>query len=907
MQTQVRKCNIMSWLTKKQKAVPVEPCSSSDMDCSQIESTEESSPQIDSQPNLISITAPARKENNPNKIKAAPKSINRREEIKNSADLFEEEVEEGEEEKKSFLSPPVDKFGRSLGDIGYDKSTLYISDKELSAMTPCEEQFWRIKMEYFDTIVFFKKGKFYELFAEDAVLSSELFGLKLTKRGTMKMTGIPEMSLDMWIEKFIYKGYKVAIVDQKETSVSQNMRVKSGEAKQKVIERELKEVVTETTTSSEGIGICSLFVREIDGTEKANVTISVFRPMESEFFVLSFEDDRELFSTQSILKKENIKEIITNASVPFKEKIVRVRPDVWGQNVSPIIEKMGNSGLSLEGEKKEALEILLSYLEYLKYAFTPKLIEYSEKTKNQMQIDGRTIEMLCLVDGPNRKEQSGNSLFRLIDQTRTKQGRRLLRQWIIRPLSCLSKIEKRYATAELLDSVPERDMLESYLQQVGDISDFVKKAKNYKIRAEEIRKLSSSLDAVKSIYAILQSILARSTPNEIEMTCLQVICEKIHTFAVIDEIALGFDISGDIMPLSTDAELISAEKHKKKVVNILEVYGKKESAAAGVEFLVKKIGREHYLECKRTESLLLESKYIPSGSTKTTARYTTAELRKLSETYLEAEEKIAFLAAESVFRISKRISENDICLQDISVGIAALDCLVSFGYISGVKPLFSESLQIKGLVNVGNTHIPNDIDIFPENKLIVLTGPNMAGKSTFLRNVSTAIVLRQIGAKVPASFFSGPIYDRIFTRIGANDNLLEGESTFQIEMKETANILTNATENSFVIIDELGRGTSTKEGSAISMAVKEYLKKIKCTTLYATHFFSAIVEGDITMKMNYKHITNSEEEQEIVYLYKLVDGICSDSCGIDICKMTKVPKEVINRALEIKQIRAKSV
>lgn len=876
MQSKVRKCGILLWASKKIK--PAVAAVEDSLDTQSTQSTSSQNSTNTSQELDI--------------CESTQKSI--RQKTKKEADTWTASKEKVS--GLSFLSPPRDKFGRTSSDLDYDRTTLFIEEKELSIMTPCEEQFWRIKMEYFDTIVFFKKGKFYELFEDDALLSSELFGLKLTKRGSMRMTGIPEMSLDVWTEKFIHKGYKVAIIDQKETSVSQNMRVKSGDSKQKVIERELKEVVTEITAGTEGAGICSLFVRDIDETERVNVEIAVFRPMESELFVLSFEDDRELFKVKSIIKKENIKEIITDRIVTFKEKVVKIRPDIWEQNVFSIIKSIGKDKTK---EEQYALQVLLSYLQYLKYAFTPQLIEYTEKSKEQMEIDGRTIEMLCLIEGP-QKQQKKFSLFGQIDQTRTKPGRRLLRQWIIAPLASLPQIEKRYNTAEILENAEEKSSIEEELKNIGDINDFIKKAKNYKIRPEEIRKLVVSLKAVGKIYILLQNIIEK----KIKETHLEDIILKISTFSVYNTIIAGFDISHEIMPLSTDPELIAAEAYKQKVVNILEMYAKNESAAASILFTVKKIGREHFLECKHGEKV--SQKYIASGSTKNTARYTTAELRKLSETYLEAEEKITFLATESISRISKRISDASSELKNISQGIAELDCFISFTYISGVKPVFSETLKIKELTNVSHTHVPNSLSIDKNRKLIVVTGPNMAGKSTFLRNVSICIVLRQIGAKVPAKYFSAPIYDRIFTRIGANDNLAEGESTFQIEMKETADILNNATDKSFVIIDELGRGTSTREGSAISFAVKEYLKTVGCTTLYATHFFSAISESDRKMKMDYKYVINAQQEEEILYLYKLVDGVCIDSCGIDICKITKVPQTVIQRALEIKKSRALS-
>lgn len=893
MQPQVRKHSILSWATKKPKQ--------------EIKSLYELSEQIDSQISTDETFFISTEEKEDCYKKIETEKVEEKVEGKVEEKRMESRVKEYKESilsKKeedssgsslSFLSPPRDKFGYVLGDVNYDPSTLSIPEDVLSLMTPCERQFWEIKMEYFDTVVFFKKGKFYELFEEDAVLSSEVFGLKLSQRGSMKMTGIPEMSLDQWTDRFISKGYKVSIVDQKETSVSQNMRVKSGESKQKIIERELKEVVTESTVSSEGAGLCSLFVEETGNIEKVLVKMGVFRPMESEFCALSFEDDKELFMVKSVIKKENIKEIITERIVSFKEKVVRIRPDRWEKDASSILKEMGAE--EMEPGKKNALAVLIEYLQYLKYSFTPQLVEYTEKSREYMEIDGRTVETLCLVEG-GRKEKT--SLMAQIDFTKTKQGKRLLRQWIIRPLGVIEEIERRYSTVEILEESRDRMRVEQCLRKVGDLNDFIKKAKNFKIRPEEIRKFVSSLKSVEEIYPLIEGI-GKESGEKADRTYIPEILLRIKEASIYKRIVEGFDISGEIMPLDTDPELVAAEKYKQKVVNMLDLYGKNESRSSNISFSVKKIGREHFLECRHSP-MDIPAKYIPAGSTKSTFRYTTSELKKISETYLEAEEKISFLATESITRISRRITEREGDIKNISLGISQLDCLLSFAYISGVKPVFSDSLVITGLTDARNTHIPNNLSICTSDRVVVITGPNMAGKSTFLRNVSIAIVLRQIGAKVPAVAFSGPVYDRIFTRIGANDNLIEGESTFQVEMKETADILLNATRNSFVIIDELGRGTSTKEGSAISLAVKEYLKKIECTALYATHFFSAITEEDIKMKMDYKYAQNNGKE-EIVYLYKLVSGQCNDSCGIEICKMTKVPESVIRRALEIKQMR----
>ncbi|KAI5187220.1 DNA mismatch repair protein MSH6 [Nematocida homosporus] len=803
-----------------------------------------------------------------------------------------------EESKFSFLATLRDKFGNSIDSREYDKTSLFIPEPEFAKMTNCEEQFWRIKKDYFDAIVFFKKGKFYELFESDAVLSADVFGLKLTKRGAMKMTGVPEMSLEYWTSRFVERGYKVAIVDQKESAVAQNMRIKQGEAKKSVIERELKEVVTEVTNSQEGLGICSLSVQKTGDSDKIMVSLAIFRPMESEFFVQTLEDTSEMFQTQGILKKENIKEVIVDAPLPLRERQTRIRQDRWAECPEAAIKTMG--GQNLASDEKEVLENLVAYLQYLKYQFTPQLVKPTERNQKSMYIDGRTIETLALVDDPHGNSKERVSVFSQIDRTRTRLGKRLLREWLLQPLYTIQEIDKRYNTTERLEALPNRAELEHFLQKIHDINDFVKKGKNQKIRPEEIRKFAESFASIKKIHCLLSEVCGPE--DSIRETLLPDILKKIKDFAIGLGVLDGFDIAETISLLKTDKRLLEAQAHQQRVATAITAYARTESTAQGVGFVAKRLGRDYFLETAAKKSL--PPHFALVGSTKNAARYTTPSLKRLSEEFLETEEHINSLGQDCILEISSRIAEHEDQLRVIAQGIAELDCLLSFAEIAGARAEYADTLDISGLTNIKKTHVPNAIVVDSSNPLLVLTGPNMAGKSTFLRNISVAVILRQMGMRVPATAFSGPIYDRIFTRIGAGDNLIDGESTFQVEMKETANILRQATANSFVIIDELGRGTSTKEGSAISFAVKEYLKTIKCTSLYATHFFNAIHPRDRVVKMDYTLAKGKEGSQEMLYLYKLVDGLCDDSCGINICTMAKVPKSVIERAIHIKKARA---
>lgn len=812
-----------------------------------------------------------------------------------TSDIATSNSSETEEQRKfSFLFPPKDKFGRDKGHPEYDRTTLYIPESSFQCMTNCEEQFWRIKMECYDAIVLFKKGKFYELFDSDAVLSAEVFGLKLTKRGSMRMTGIPEMALEEWTDRFIQKGYKVAIVDQKESGIAQNMRIKSGEIKKSVIERELKEIVTEITSSQEGLAICAITASSIS-EGKCTVSLCLFYPMESEFSTCTIEDTEELINTQSILKKENVREVICKKAISVSEKQIKIREDMWKQCVQKDLAQIRAE--LLPEKERYVITVLMSYLRYLNYSFTPRMQKTAEERKC-MYIDGTTIETLSLVSTGTEKREIKETVLSQIDYTSTKMGRRLLRRWLVCPLYDVDAIERRYNTVEALKNILSRFTIIQLLRKVSDINDLVKKGKNKKISQEEIKRLIESLKITEKIYTALSEYA--ETSKDISNTGIPTIMEKLKKYNIGTEIVNGFNISEEITLLHTDRRLLEAKRKRDNVLQLIQAYAEKETKICKQVFTAKKIGKDYLLETQQVQKKKdLPDRFTLSGSTKNIARYSTAETRKYSEMYLEAEEQIFMLGQDCVMEISQRISDNEADLQALAHGLAQLDCFISIGEISGSRPKFADTLQITNFSNISRTHISNTLRIEKNSKLVVITGPNMGGKSTLLRNISVCIILRQVGILLPCDSFEGPLYDRVFTRIGAADNLVGGESTFQIEMKETANILSNASEHSFVIVDELGRGTSTREGCAISVAVKEYLRKINCTTFFSTHFFKSISSADRVIRMEYK--SAAEENQEITYLYKANEGICNDSCGINVCRLAKIPISVIDRASQIKK------
>ncbi|EOB11713.1 DNA mismatch repair protein Msh6, partial [Nosema bombycis CQ1] len=670
-----------------------------------------------------------------------------------------------------FLINVKDKYGRSIDDKDYDKSTLLITEKQLSKLTPFERQFWEIKKDYFDTIVFFKKGKFYELYEEDASISARLFDMKITERVNMRMTGFPESSYDEWAARFLDAGFKIARVEQSENAIGKQIREKGGK-KDKIINRELVEVVTQGTIydmnhikTNHSTFLCAIRKHSLCPNLKdckadnPNHHFSILLYDSSTFSISSstFCDDQYFTSLRGYFYKYPIMEYLSDIKYDFGS--IWVKPD----NTTVVSDTKS----------------ILNEEEYLCYSM-----------RNSMIVNFIFILIICI-------KNSNNDIHFKNDVSLN--------------FNIKNNLKLR---------------LENFL-------------KNFKISKDEILPDKNNKDE-------LNILIKEKETSE----------EKFLKF------------------LEDQKKIL-----KSKSINY------------------KSVGKEIY-QIEVPKDFKVPDEWYLVSKTKSTNRYYTEIITQLVKEYVEIEEKIFQSQGCLLNRAIKDLLEGSKVFEEAIFDIANLDCFISFSKFNEKNecctPRLGDKIKFKGLTNpIYSNYIPNDYD--EESRILVLTGSNMSGKSTFMRSLTLNIILFQMGMNVCASEFESPLFDRIFTRIGASDNLGRGESTFMVELLEMSSVLRYATDKSFVVVDELGRGTSIKDGKIIAKAVVNKLKKMKCRVLFSTHYHN-LLKGVSSYFMDSKVV-----DHDLLFLYKLKKGECEDSNGIYVAKMAGVPLEIIDSAWEYRK------
>ncbi len=797
-------------------------------------------------------------------------------------------------------------------------------------MTPMMEQYFEIKNQYKDYLLFYRLGDFYEMFFDDAVLASRELELTLTGRDCGEaerapMCGVPFHSAEGYIGRLIEKGYKVAICEQTEDPA-----LAKGLVKREVIRVITPGTLIESNLLSEKKNnyLCAVYLGEFEcGVAFADISTG-------RIDATSFCGD----TVESRLKNElgtyTPSETILNLSA---KKIGELSSFITGRLGSMLTD---NRPTDFEfATAKEAIKTqfsdtlrdgieenrplvcaiggLLSYVKETQKGNISYLNNLNIYSDGQfMELDVNTRRNLELTETMRTKEKRGSLLW-VLDETHTAAGARLLRSWIEHPLLHVGEITRRQnAVEEMYGNFILREEIGALLDGVLDLERLVTKIVYGTANAKDLRAVCATI----SILPELKAMLSKCRSDELsklasELETLDDIYEKINTaiaenppFSIRDGgmIAEGYDEEVDrLRSIMTDG--------RGWIDQIAEV----EKERTGIKTL--KIGYNkvfgYYIEVSKSFMDQVPPTYIRKQTLANGERYITEELKQMEATVLGASDKLSALEYEIFCQVRGFVADESVRIQKAAALLAKLDAYLSLGTVAAknryVRPEVDQSdlIQIKDgrhpVVEqfVKDTYfVPNDAELdTKQNRLMLITGPNMAGKSTYMRQVAIIVLMAQIGSFVPAADARIGLVDKLFTRVGASDDLASGQSTFMLEMNEVAYILRNATKKSLIIYDEVGRGTSTFDGMSIARAIVEYTagRKIGAKTLFATHYHELTsMEGEIDGVINY-NIAAKKRGDSITFLRKIVRGSTDDSYGIEVAKLAGIPNEVIRRAKEV--------
>ncbi|MDD6236962.1 MAG: DNA mismatch repair protein MutS [Clostridiales bacterium] len=795
------------------------------------------------------------------------------------------------------------------------------------------QQYMNIKEQHKDQILFFRLGDFYEMFFDDAILVSKELELTLTGKDCgleerAPMCGIPHHSSETYINRLIEKGYKVAICEQME-----NPATAKGLVKRDVIRVITPGTLTEGTMLDETKNnfIASVYVGE-DGFGVSFADISTGDVFLTE--VTTTEADVEIVNE---LSKFSPSEILYNSAfVPLhkatafiKEKLRcvaelleeskydseaadEVIPAQFGE---PSLEAMGLADKPLA---VRSLSGLLSYVKETQMDGAQRLIRYSVYQDSQyMTVDMTARRNLELTETMRNKEKRGTLLW-VLDKTKTAMGKRLIRKYVEQPLVNLAVITKRQnAVTELTQQSIWRDELTEQLSDVYDLQRLMTKVIYGSVNPRELKALSytiSALPKIKEISGNFQSSLLKKLHDGIDT--MQEIRNLIEAAIVDDPPVMMKD--GGYIRKGFHAELDEIRDICVNAKEYIAQIEEKEKNETGIKNLKVSYNRVfgYYIEVTKSFLDLVPDRYIRKQTLANCERYITEELKDLEGKVLYANEKILALEADIYDEVRRFVASRLSVIQDTASCIAQLDVLCSFANVAVMNNYVCPTVTLDGGIEiVDGRHpvveqmlktvpfVPNDTKLdLNENKLLIITGPNMAGKSTYMRQVAIITLMAQIGSFVPARSATISIVDKIFTRVGASDDLTSGQSTFMVEMNEVAQILTQATRNSLVILDEIGRGTSTFDGMSIARAVIEYIldqKKLGCKTLFATHYHELTVLEEQKKGVKNYNVAVKKRGDDITFLRKIIRGGADESYGIEVAKLAGVPNAVVKRAKEI--------
>ncbi len=791
--------------------------------------------------------------------------------------------------------------------------------KESLNLTPMMKQFCDLKEQYNDCILLFRAGDFYETFYEDAKIVSKVLSITLTQRAGTPMAGVPYHSINPYIKKLIQNDFKVAICEQLE-----NPKDAKG-----IVKRGVTRVITPGTiledeylSSSDNNYIFCVYVPN-NISEKFAVAIADITT--KDFITTEFSTRDDL---NTLIKRYLPNEIILNESSFFKDmKSFMKNLGIYHNYLSDlrfnynysaeILKKQFNKNINQLGLEDKKFSViasgtLLYYIYKLQKIDLSHIynIEYLNMSKN-MFLDFITLRNLEIIE-PLFNQDKNSTLISTLNNTKTVMGARLLKKHLINPLNDLKEIEKRY---DLIDEFNNNIFLRNDLRNLLDnFYDIERIASRISLRIAtpkdlySLRLVLEKLPSLKEKLSFLTLDIGKEIKSiELLEDACKILYESISENAQSHTREIGYIKKNYNKELK---DLLELAFNSKNYLKDLEEQEKQKTGISTLKIRYNKIFG-YFIEIPKSQEAKVPSDYIIRQTLVNACRYTKEELKQKEDQILGAEEKARILEKEIFDSIVEYMHGNVKKIQQVSEKIALLDVMLNHSYNAQIynycKPVFSkESSQIKNGRNpiverFVREFISNDSEFVQTDYFKIITGPNMSGKSTYLRQVALISIMAQIGSFVPADYAKLKIYDRIFTRIGAHDELAKGQSTFMVEMSETANILNNVTENSLVLLDEIGRGTSTYDGLAIAWAVTEFLVAKKCDCMFATHYHQLNKLEDFYPGIKNYNILVKEENDEIEFIRKIVIGGTDKSYGIHVGKLAGIPKEVLNRAKEVQQ------
>lgn len=782
-----------------------------------------------------------------------------------------------------------------------------------SQHTPMMQQYLSIKKEHPDALLFFRMGDFYELFWEDAIEASKLLDITLTQRGksddkAIPMAGVPHHAAENYIARLVKHQKRIVICEQ------------VGEVNKKgPVERKVVKIITPGTLSDDYLlsQVESAFIASITYHKKI-YGVAWAECASGQFYVLQTPD---LTAVEDLLSQIKPKEVILPENLELALSTCITHRPKWefgyDRAYQVLLDHFQTKDLHAFGCEDLPIAIQASgaLLQYLRYTQNTELkhitqIKQSDSSEHLI-LDASTIKHLNLTH--NQDGSREYTLYEILNHCQTPMGQRLLEQWILRPLRNFDQIQSRYQTISRILHMNLTEPSQTLLQQISDIERIVSRIGLLTARPFDLISLTHSLKITPKIKEIMQSIPghAVNTLSATLVDCHEII-EKIDSAIKPDPANLIRD--GGVINDGHDAELDRLRQLGKNDATFLLELEKREQEATSLPSLRISYNKIHgyFIEVSQQQAKQVPSHYKAKQILKNVHRYTIEELQRyeqeISHAHLKAVEREKQLYQGLLIEIQKEIPT----LQAISQALAIFDNLVSFAdkaYQSHyIQPILHKEVGIE-IQNgkhpviatiLKDDFVPNNTSLSHMSRTHVITGPNMGGKSTYMRQVALLVIMAHIGSYIPASSAKiGPI-DRIFSRIGSGDDLASGRSTFMVEMSETAYILNHATKQSLVLMDEIGRGTSTFDGLSLAQSCCLYFaNKIQCLTLFSTHFFEITELAKQYPNIKNFHMSASEYENALIFLYQLKAGACAKSYGLWVAKLAGIPDELIDNAKRI--------